>query len=298
MHWLAGDTATRSPDVREGEGYPIEGVLKLGERETSPPGYLTESELITLMEKHAIGTDASIPVHIKNICERNYVTIASGRTLVPTNLGIVLVRGYYKIDPELVLPKLRSAVEGQLDLIAAGKADYLQVVRWGREIFRAKFEHFEKRIGVMDELFEAAFTPLAATGKPISKCAKCLRYMKYIASKPARLYCQTCDETFSLPNNGKITHYKGGVTCPLDGYELLLFSTGSKGAAYPLCPCCYNNPPFGGTAKVMGCNACTHPTCQHSMAQHGICMCVECEGGTLVLDPNSAPTWKMVRTHC
>ena len=30
--------------------------IKLTEHETAPPGYLTESELITLMEKHRIGT--------------------------------------------------------------------------------------------------------------------------------------------------------------------------------------------------------------------------------------------------
>ena len=67
------------------------------EKQTSPPDYLTESELISLMEKHGIGTDASIPVHINNICERNYVTIIGGRRLQPTNLGIVLVHGYQKV---------------------------------------------------------------------------------------------------------------------------------------------------------------------------------------------------------
>ena len=67
------------------------------ERQTGPPDYLTESELITLMEKHGIGTDASIPVHINNICERNYVNVTSGRRLKPTPLGIVLVHGYQKV---------------------------------------------------------------------------------------------------------------------------------------------------------------------------------------------------------
>ena len=71
--------------------------VKMVEKQTCPPDYLTESELISLMEKHGIGTDASIPVHINNICERNYVSIQPGRKLKPTTLGIVLVHGYQKV---------------------------------------------------------------------------------------------------------------------------------------------------------------------------------------------------------
>lgn len=32
----------------------------------------------------------------------------------------------------------------------------------------------------MDELMEVSFSPIAATGKPLSRCGKCHRFMKYI----------------------------------------------------------------------------------------------------------------------
>jgi DNA topoisomerase-3 len=52
------------------------------------------------------------------------------------------------------------------------------------QAFQGKFEHFRQHIGLMDSLFEATFSPLAATGKNMSKCGRCSRYMRYIPMRP------------------------------------------------------------------------------------------------------------------
>ncbi|KAK9732423.1 Toprim domain [Popillia japonica] len=219
MPWQAFGKNEIIPGFVQNDFVPIADA-KLGEYQTNPPDYLTESELITLMEKHGIGTDASIPVHINNICQRNYVTVGGGRKLIPTTLGIVLVHGYQKIDQELVLPTMRSALEEQLNLIALGKANFNAVLQHTVEIFRLKFQYFVKNIDAMDQLFEASFSPLSASGKAFSRCGKCRRYMKHIMAKPARLHCSQCDETLNLPQNGNIKLFKE-LKCPLDDFELL-----------------------------------------------------------------------------
>ncbi|VEL14776.1 unnamed protein product [Protopolystoma xenopodis] len=58
-----------------GSKLPLAGEPTIVEGVTGPPDYMTESELITAMERHGIGTDASIPVHIENIVERTYVEV-------------------------------------------------------------------------------------------------------------------------------------------------------------------------------------------------------------------------------
>lgn len=132
----------------------------------------------------------------------------------------------------------------------------------------------------MDTLFEASFSPLASSGKVLSQCGKCRRYMKLIASRPSRLYCPTCEDVYNMPQvrhqvegaasssrciwrgvgresdalqwaatrqqhhppthpachhpaplsqGGSIKLYKE-LACPLDGFQLLLFSLGGAGA--------------------------------------------------------------------
>jgi DNA topoisomerase-3 len=239
--------------------------------------------------------DASIPVHIENICSRNYVHVDSGRRLVPTKLGVVLVHGYQKIDPQLVQPTMRSAIEEQLNLIAKGKADFDLVLRHTLDIFQAKFEFFRSHTEQLDELFEASFSSVAESGRPLSRCGKCQRYLKYIAARPQRMYCGHCNETYSLPQGGSVKLYKE-IKCPLDDFELLVFSSPTK--SYLVCPYCYNQPPFKGVAKGMGCNQCPHQSCVYAVPHQRVDQCMECDRGTLVLEPyiktgGPAPKWKI-----
>lgn len=72
------------------------------------------------------------------------------------------------------------------------------------QLFTPTFEFCFLQIENMDALFEAQFSPLADSGRLLSKCGKCTRYMKYISTQPTRLYCTTCEEVYNLPQNGTI----------------------------------------------------------------------------------------------
>ncbi|CAI4230836.1 unnamed protein product [Auanema sp. JU1783] len=288
------------PTLKRGESLTLSDV-NLAAKETSPPGYLTESELISLMEKHGIGTDASIPVHINTVCQRNYVTVESGRRLIPTKLGISLVHGYWRVDRELVLPTMRAEVETQLCLIAQGEADFFAVKHHALEMFRTKFIYYVKSISSVDSLFEASFTSLPDSGKPFSKCGKCRRFMKLVQTKPQRLYCVTCQETYSVPNGRDVMLRPfGEKKCPIDDFELL-YAAGPGGKLarnYVFCPYCFNNPPFESMKEGSGCDLCEHPSCPQSFIATGLCGCIRDCGGVLVLDPNSKPKWRFCCNKC
>lgn len=54
MPWQSVPLEESLPTCQRGDTFPV-GEVKLLEKQTSPPDYLTEAELITLMEKHGIG---------------------------------------------------------------------------------------------------------------------------------------------------------------------------------------------------------------------------------------------------
>lgn len=67
------------------------------------------------MEKHNIGTDATVAEHIQKQLERGYAIKDGNMTFWPTSLGEALVGAYRKMGLEnLWLPNLRYAVRAHL----------------------------------------------------------------------------------------------------------------------------------------------------------------------------------------
>lgn len=80
--------------------------LLLKDGQTSPPQLLSEVELIALMDRNGIGTDATIAQHITTICDRQYAERDANQRFHPTPLGIALVEGYNSMGYRLNLPDL------------------------------------------------------------------------------------------------------------------------------------------------------------------------------------------------
>lgn len=75
--------------------------------------------------------------------------------MVPTKVGISLIKGFTEIDPYLISATLRSSIEKKVDSIAKGLESYDKVLQDTLDLFRAKFSYFQTNICVLETHFAA-----------------------------------------------------------------------------------------------------------------------------------------------
>ncbi|KAG5639039.1 hypothetical protein H0H81_007652 [Sphagnurus paluster] len=140
------------PDFEEGQEFQP-SVCELREGKTSKPSLLTEADLVTLMDKNGIGTDATIAQHIQTIIDRDYVIEKiEGNTkyLIPSKLGIGLIEGYNQmgLNKSLSKPQLRRETERSMVQVCEGqktKGDMLEeTIEQYKEMFIIARREFPK----------------------------------------------------------------------------------------------------------------------------------------------------------
>ena len=90
------------------------------------------------MEKKHIGTDGSIPSHIKNLIKRGYVKVNEHRRIIPTKLGEVLIDALNKVVPQIVKPENRAKIEEFVKQIETGEKDFYEAIEAALSFYKEK----------------------------------------------------------------------------------------------------------------------------------------------------------------
>ncbi|XP_055450078.1 DNA topoisomerase 3-alpha isoform X2 [Psammomys obesus] len=173
-------------------------TVEMVDGETSPPQLLTEADLIALMEKHGIGTDATHAEHIETIKARMYVGLTSDKRFLPGHLGMGLVEGYDSMGYEMSKPDLRAELEADLKLICEGKKDKFQVLRQQVQKYKQVFIEAVAKAKKLDEALSQYLgerTEVAqqeemypAMPEPVRKCPQCNKDMVLKTKKSGGFY--------------------------------------------------------------------------------------------------------------
>ncbi|XP_032125037.1 DNA topoisomerase 3-alpha isoform X3 [Sapajus apella] len=228
-------------------------TVEMVDGETSPPKLLTEADLIALMEKHGIGTDATHAEHIETIKARMYVGLTPDKRFLPGHLGMGLVEGYDSMGYEMSKPDLRAELEADLKLICEGKKDKFVVLRQQVQKYKQVFIEAVAKAKKLDEALAQYFgngTEVAqqeeiypSMPEPIRKCPQCNKDMVLKTKKNGGFYLSCmgfpeCRSAMWFPDS-VLEASRDGSVCPVcqphPVYRLKLkFKRGSLPPTMPL----------------------------------------------------------------
>jgi len=92
-------------------------IIPVKEKVVQP---ISEAELIRLMDKLGIGTDATFADHINKLVERGYVIRRNGR-LIPTEYGLSIALALKEISPKIIDPNIRAEIESYFSKVERGE---------------------------------------------------------------------------------------------------------------------------------------------------------------------------------
>jgi DNA topoisomerase-1 len=126
------------PEVHLGMRLVIEDVY-LEERETKPPPHLSESNLLSMMERHSIGTDATRQIYPSLIVRRGYA-YRRGKSLELSSVGYNLINTLKKADDRLVTPETRAYVEKGMIKVEKRSKTVEEALRASLHIYEKLYE--------------------------------------------------------------------------------------------------------------------------------------------------------------
>ena len=212
---------TALPPLEEGQKLQLK-KLTADQKFTQPPPLYTEATLIHALEENGIGRPSTYAPIITTIVDRGYVE-KDQKKLKTTPLGQAVNTVMMEQFPNIVDVKFSADMEKKLDIVEAGKADWVKTIDEFYQGFAKSLEQAEKnmegkRIKVedipTDEICEKCGRPMVI---------KSGRYGKFVA----------CSGFPECRNAHPLVKDTGGL-CPLDGGHMLVRNS-AKGRVYYGC---------------------------------------------------------------
>jgi DNA topoisomerase I len=206
-------------NLEEGQAQKLLNLLP-EQHFTQPPPRYTEASLVRTLEENGIGRPSTYAPILGTIQQRGYV-VRDGKRLSPTETGILVNDLITEHFPEIVDLGFTANMEEDLDRIASGEEQWVQVIR---EFYTPFAQQVEKAEAEMPEL-NMGPEPI---GRQCPECGHELvirwgRYGKFISCS-----------NFPDCRHTEAWLEKIGVVCPKDGGELVERKT-RKGRTFYAC---------------------------------------------------------------
>jgi DNA topoisomerase-1 len=220
------EETTRIPaDLSEGQAQRLKRLLP-EQHFTQPPPRFSEATLVRALEEFGIGRPSTYAPILGTLQQRGYV-VRDGKRLTPTETGLLVSDLLTEHFPDVLNVGFTAQMEAELDRIAAGEANWVNVMR-------EFYDPFSQSVALAEEKMPELNLGPEPIGRDCPECGHELvirwgRYGKFISCSnfPDCRYTEAWLE-------------KIGVACPKDGGEIVIRKT-RKGrifygcANYPSC---------------------------------------------------------------
>ena len=207
------------PKLEEGQELALEDEPWIVDKETQPPGRISQAKLIEMMEERGLGTKATRADIIQKLFDRGYVY---GNPPVPSETGIALYEAFKNYVPAMATPEMTAELEAEMDRIAAGEMTKGAVVGESRDLLHKTWSEID---GNREELAKVIWKGMDQD-RILGPCKVCeeagrtkedgspnmLRIIRAKKSGKRFVGCQgwtaddpnSCDQTFPLPQRGDV----------------------------------------------------------------------------------------------
>jgi DNA topoisomerase-1 len=190
---------------------------------TQPPPRFSEASLVKELEKRGIGRPSTYAETLSKIQERGYVDLAEKR-FVPTPLGDTVAKLLVRVFPDVFDPDFTSRMEGELDKVEEGAANWRAVLGDFYPGFEAQLEVgrvssddiVREILAAEGEFCEKCGSPMIVKWNRFGRFLGCSRYPECESTRPLD-GAQGRGEAMVLgsdPASGQPVHLKDGPYGP------------------------------------------------------------------------------------